>query len=72
MSDPRSRGVFDVRLHITGADEPAVLAAVAEFLEQARLVAPPEVHVAYWQIRPPGRSRTFAATMGPKRRRDEA
>ena len=72
MKDSPTCGVFDVRLRVTADDEQAVYAAVAEFVEQARRIAPPAVTVAYWQLRPPRRSRTFAATMTPKRRRDEA
>jgi len=62
------RGVFDLRLHVEGADTLEVWARVTAFQRAASLLAGPGVTVRYVQIRPP-RSRDFEATMAPKPRK---
>ena len=66
------RGVFDLRLHVTGADRMDVWRLVTEFQRAAGLFAPPGVDVRYVQLRPPRRSRTFDATMEPAKRKKRA
>jgi hypothetical protein len=62
------RGVFDLRLHVTGIDRMHVWEIVTEFQRAAELFAPPGVSVRYSQLRPP-RSRAFEATMAPAKRK---
>jgi hypothetical protein len=62
-----SRGIFDVRVWITGDNDGHVYDLISDFLEAAREAAPLGVDVRYSQLRPP-RNRNFEATMRPKRR----
>jgi hypothetical protein len=63
------RGVFDLRLHVTGVDKMDVWRRVIELQSAASLVAPAGVEVRYVQLRAPERSRTFDATMAPAKRK---
>ena len=66
------RGVFDLRLHVTGEDKLDVWARVTAFQRAAGLLAGPGVDVRYVQLRPPSRSRTLDATMAPAKRKRRA
>jgi hypothetical protein len=63
------RGVFDLRVHVTASTETEAWQLVHRFLNRSRVIAPEGVEPRYAQLRPPNRSRTFAATMGPQRAR---
>jgi hypothetical protein len=69
MPEEEARGAFDVRVRVVAETEAEAWELIAEFVELAREVAPEGVEVAYFQLRPPSRSRDFRATMTPAGRR---
>jgi hypothetical protein len=62
-----TRGVFDVRLHVTANSEREAWEIARRFLDRSRLIAPDGAVPRYVQLRPPARSRTFIPTMRPRK-----
>jgi len=60
-----ARGVFDVRVWVSGENEAEVYERVAEFVRAAKLFAPPGVDVRYSSVRNPARTKAFKGNMWP-------
>ena len=64
-----ARAAIDLRLNVTAETEAEVWELVSEFVDRVREIAPANIIVRYYQLRPGHKSPTFPVTMAPRRRR---